>query len=145
MTIRQINCQRIFFILYKIVDSYFHFWKQIESMKRYIDITLILNILIRQLEGRIPRGNGNDMDINLIYSKDDPKQTEARDFVYQFVEERGILAHIVETVEPVKSPTFIINGLQFRDMRTHPRSADPAMYPSIPDIAQLIEHHIWCV
>ena len=83
------------------------------------------------------------MDISLIYSKDDPAQTAARDFVRRFVQDKGILAEIAETNQPVESPTVIINGEVFKDMRRKPRTDNPRMYPAIVDIARAIEQHMW--
>ncbi len=85
------------------------------------------------------------MDINLIYSKKDPKQAETRDFVYQYIEDRGILAHIIETDEPVDSPKLIINGLQYTNQCDRTKSAQSTAYPSKSDVAELIEQQIWCV
>ena len=42
------------------------------------------------------------MEIGVIYSSKDPRQTQARDFVMRFVQEHGILARIVESEQPVK-------------------------------------------
>lgn len=85
------------------------------------------------------------MEIGLIYSRKDPRQTKARDFVRRFVRERGVLAHIFETEKTVKSPTVIIDGHAIREKRRKPRSEQPAMYPSVDDIARALEEHIWCV
>ncbi len=83
------------------------------------------------------------MEIGLIYSGKDPRQAQARDFVRKFVQERGILAHIVETERPVKSPTVIINGEALMDQRRKPRSQNDPMYPSTADIAHFLERHVW--
>ena len=83
------------------------------------------------------------MEIGLIYSKSDPRQTEARNFLKRFVEERGIVARIVESEQPVTSPTVIINGQTLCEQRTKPRSAGARMFPSFDDIAHALERHIW--
>jgi hypothetical protein len=83
------------------------------------------------------------MEIGLIYSNKDPQQTETRNFVRRFVNERGILAQIIESVQPVTSPTVIINGHTLRDLRLTPRGMNPRMFPSKDDIAQAIEQHLW--
>lgn len=83
------------------------------------------------------------MEIGLIYSRKDPLQTETRDFVKRFIRERGILANIVESDEPVKSPTVIIDGRALKDQRKKPRGKNPKMYPSMQDIARALEQHIW--
>ncbi len=83
------------------------------------------------------------MEIGLIYSKDDPRQTEARDFVHRFIRERGILARVVESNQPVKSPTLIINGHALKDQRTEQRTSRHAMFPALSDIARALEQHLW--
>ena len=85
------------------------------------------------------------MEIGLIYSREDPRQAEARDFVTRFVQERGILARIVETSRPVKSPTVIINGQTLKEKRRRPREEHPEMYPSVDDIARTLEEHVWSI
>jgi hypothetical protein len=83
------------------------------------------------------------MEIGLIYSGQDPLQAEARDFVRKFIKERGILAEIKESDQPVKSPTVIINGDTLTEQRSRPREKNPPMYPAIADIAQALEIHCW--
>jgi hypothetical protein len=83
------------------------------------------------------------MEIGLIYSSTDPRQVQARDFVKKFVRERGILASIVESEQPVKSPTVIINGCALKDQRCKSRGKDKTMYPSTSDIASFLERHLW--
>lgn len=85
------------------------------------------------------------MEIGLIYSKDDPRQAEAREFVLKYVRERGILARIVESNQPVKSPTVIINGEALKEKRRSPRSPRPSMFPALADIARALDHHVWAV
>ena len=83
------------------------------------------------------------MDINLVYSRKDPRQAEARDFLQRFVAERGILANIIETEKDVASPTIVINGRTLADKRTKPRDDRPRMYPGLKDIADALEHQLW--
>ncbi len=83
------------------------------------------------------------MEIGLIYSKDDPRQTEARDFVHRFIRERGILAQVVESNQPVESPTVIINGHALKDQRGAPRSNRRSMFPALADIARALEQQLW--
>ncbi len=83
------------------------------------------------------------MEIGLIYSRKDPRQAQTRDFVWEYVRDRGILARIIESEQPVKSPTVIINGHALRDKRNKPRSDKPTMYPTVEDIARAIEEEIW--
>jgi hypothetical protein len=85
------------------------------------------------------------MEIGLIYSKTDPRQAEARDFLKRFVEQRGIIARIIESEQPVTSPTLIINGHTLSEQRTRPRGATAQMFPSADDIAHALERHIWSV
>ncbi len=83
------------------------------------------------------------MEIGLIYSKDDPRQAEARDFVHRFIKERGILANVTESEQPVSSPTVIIDGHALKEERSKKRSGDRKMFPSIPEIARALEQHAW--
>lgn len=83
------------------------------------------------------------MEISFIYSKDDPRQAKARNFVKQFIQERGVLAKVIESEQPVKSPTLIINGQILTDSRQKPRENNPRMYPGIDEIARVLEKHIW--
>jgi hypothetical protein len=83
------------------------------------------------------------MEIGLIYSRLDPKQTEARDFVMRYIQERGITANITEHEQPVTSPTVIINGQTLTEKRTKPRDLNTRMFPDIEDIACALEQHAW--
>ena len=83
------------------------------------------------------------MDIGLVYSQKDPRQTVARDFVRDFVKKRGILARIFETQKDVSSPTIIIDGLTLTEQRRTPREKNPSMYPGLRDIAEALERHVW--
>ena len=83
------------------------------------------------------------MEIGLIYSSTDPRQTQARDFVKKFVRERGMLASIIESEQPVQSPTVIVNGRALKDQRRKSRGKEEAMYPSTSDIARFLERHLW--
>ncbi|UCC44441.1 MAG: hypothetical protein JSU65_00480 [Candidatus Zixiibacteriota bacterium] len=85
------------------------------------------------------------MEIGLIYSRKDPLQTKARDFIRRYVRERGVLARIHESEQPVKSPTVIIDGHTLKDKRSKPRGKKPRMYPSLEDIHSVLEEHIWCL
>jgi hypothetical protein len=85
------------------------------------------------------------MEIALIYSRKDPRQVQARDFVKKFVDERGVLAKIVEWEQPVKSPTVIVNGRALKDQRKKPRSKNDPMFPSTSDIARFLERQLWSV
>ncbi|MBK7142173.1 MAG: hypothetical protein IPH75_08850 [bacterium] len=83
------------------------------------------------------------MEIGLIYSEKDPQQSAARNFVHRFVKERGILANIIESDQPVTSPTIIINGRSLTDLRRSPRETSTRMFPNIDDIARALEQHFW--
>ncbi len=85
------------------------------------------------------------MEIGLIYSSKDPRQIQTRDFVKKFVHERGVLANIIESERPVKSPTVVINGHALKDLRQKPRGKEQAMYPSMSDIARFLERYLWGV
>ncbi|MFQ6009043.1 MAG: hypothetical protein ACE5K8_08850 [Candidatus Zixiibacteriota bacterium] len=85
------------------------------------------------------------MEIGFIYSSKDPRQVQARDFVKKFVNERGVLAKIIESEQPVKSPTVIVNGRALKDQRRKPRSKDAPMYPTTSDIANFLERYLWSV
>ena len=83
------------------------------------------------------------MEIGLIYSKADPRQAEARNFVERFIEERGILASIIESEQPVLSPTIIINGRTLKEKRSTPRGREGYMYPNLSDIGRALEEQLW--
>ncbi|MEW5795805.1 MAG: hypothetical protein AB1772_05540 [Candidatus Zixiibacteriota bacterium] len=83
------------------------------------------------------------MDIGLVYSQKDPRQTRARDFVHEFLKKRGVLARVFERESDVSSPTLIIDGHALKDQRRAPREESPSMYPSIKDIADALERHVW--
>jgi len=83
------------------------------------------------------------MDIGIIYSDQDPRHIEFRDFVAQYVQERGILASIVETTKPVNSPTVVVNGHTLSDRRKKPRRKNSPMFPDKSAIARLLEKQFW--
>jgi len=83
------------------------------------------------------------MEIGVIYSKSDPHQQQTLDFLRSFVRERGILAHVVETVQPVQSPTIVIDGHTLSEQRSQPRDGSASPYPDIPDVARALERHLW--
>ena len=83
------------------------------------------------------------MEISFIYSKDDPRQAKVRNFVRQFIRDRGVLAKVIESDQPVDSPTLIVNGDVLTESRSKPRGKQPKMYPGIDDIANVLEKHIW--
>ncbi|MEW6412008.1 MAG: hypothetical protein AB1483_05975 [Candidatus Zixiibacteriota bacterium] len=85
------------------------------------------------------------MEVGLVYSSRDPRQLKARDFVINFIRERGILAKIIESDEPVDSPTVIVNGQSLTDLRDKPRRKGAAMFPDLDSIAKILEKHAWCL
>ena len=85
------------------------------------------------------------MEIGLIYSGKDPRQMRARDFLHEYLRERGILAEFTETETDVKSPTLIVDGHTLTDERRRPRQDQPAMYPNVKDIVAALERHVWCL
>jgi len=85
------------------------------------------------------------VDIGFVYSRKDPQQTRVRDYLLRYLRERGVLAKVVETESDVKSPTVIINGRTFTDLRKTPRGEKPGMYPAIKDIAEALDRHLWAL
>ena len=84
------------------------------------------------------------MEVGLVYSSKNPRHRKARDFVINYIRERGILARVVESDEPVESPTVIVNGHSLTDMRKKPRRKG-AMFPDLDAIARILEQHTWCL
>ena len=85
------------------------------------------------------------MEVGLVYSSRDPRQLKARDFVIKYIKERGILARIIESDEPVESPTVVVNGQRLTDLRKKPRKKGAAMFPDMDAIARILEKHAWCL
>ena len=85
------------------------------------------------------------MDVGLVYSSKDPRQLKARDFVINFIKERGILANVVESDEPVDAPIVVVNGQTLTDMRKKPRKNSIGMFPDFEAIARILEKHAWCL
>ncbi len=85
------------------------------------------------------------MEVGLVYSSRDPRQIKARDFLIKYIKERGILARIIESDEPVESPTVIVNGQSLTDLREKPRKKGAAMFPDMEAIARILEKHAWCL
>ncbi len=85
------------------------------------------------------------MEVGLVYSSRDPRHLRARDFVINYIKERGILARIVESDEPVETPTVIVNGQRLIDLRKKPRKKGAAMFPDLEAIARILEQQAWCL
>jgi len=84
------------------------------------------------------------MEIGLICSKSDPRQAHARNFVFRYLAEHGVLAKVVEEDQPVKSPMLIINGYTLMDMRQQQRDCEAPMFPGVEEMARALEEHVWC-
>ena len=86
------------------------------------------------------------MEVGLVYSSKDPRQAKTRDFVVNFLNERGVLAQVVECDSPVEIPRITINGCE---IEANPRKAGKLMsalrFPSVDDITRALERGIWCV
>ena len=85
------------------------------------------------------------MEIELIYSKSDPRQTLARDLVVQYVNEHGILASITMYEAPVDHPQFVIDGVRLEEHRRLIRPGSNELYPTLEMIERIIEEHVWCM
>jgi len=83
------------------------------------------------------------VEVGLVYSRQDPRQTEVRDFLMKYIRERGILANIVESEMSVSSPTLIVNGRALRDLRSEPRQGQARMFPDKDDMARALEQCAW--
>ena len=84
------------------------------------------------------------MEIGLIYSENDPKQIETRDFIRKFVKEHGILAELIETKKPVKVPKLLINGCCVYGEEPPSKSKlSKIKLPNFNEIARAIEHSVW--
>lgn len=83
------------------------------------------------------------MDIGIIYSEKDPRQTRARDFVREFIRKSGAAATLVEKTADVDSPTLTINGQKLINMRQQDRRDISPMFPALKDIAEALERSLW--
>lgn len=87
------------------------------------------------------------MEIGLIYSSKDPRHTKTRDFVRQFVRDRGILARIIESEQPVTIPTLTIDGCQVvgPPARAGARAQQESRFPTLDEIGKALEQSFWCL
>lgn len=85
------------------------------------------------------------MEIGFVYSSKDPQQLKTRDFVKRYIKEHGMLAHIIESDQPVNSLTVIVNGYTLRDRRKKQRTKKSTMFPDIKAITRILDKHAWCV
>ena len=83
------------------------------------------------------------MEIGFIYSRKDPRQTKARNFIAKFIKERGLAAVLKEKEEEVASPTLIVDGRALKDQRKTPREPNAPMFPSIAEITKELEKSVW--
>lgn len=85
------------------------------------------------------------MEIGVVYSSKDPEQLETRNFIREFINERGILAKYFEIDRPVKSPRIVIDGETLFDQRETPRMNQKKAFPDIKAVAKRLEYHSWCL
>ena len=88
------------------------------------------------------------MEIGLVYSSKDPRQTKTREFLKRFVRERGILARFVETERPVKAPTVTIDGRAVNCSTSESNANNTnvaAHFPTTKEISRALEQSIWCL
>jgi hypothetical protein len=83
------------------------------------------------------------MHIELVYSKSDPRQTQACDLVVQYINEHGILASITMYEAPVDHPQVVIDGERFEEQRRLARKGDSELYPTLELIERVIEERLW--
>lgn len=85
------------------------------------------------------------MEIGLIYSRKDPQQIAARDYIRKFVQDHGILANIVESEQEVNRPLITVNGCDLLgDGGQKVVSGRRRMkIPSMDEIASALERTIW--
>lgn len=84
-----------------------------------------------------------DVEIGFIYSRKDPRQTKARNFVAKFIREKGLTAELKEVHQEVDSPILIVNGRALKDERRERRQSDDPMFPGVNEILQELERSIW--
>lgn len=85
------------------------------------------------------------MEIGVVYSSKDPEQLETRNFIRDFINERGILANYYELDRPVTSPRIVIDGDTLFDQRLQPRRNQKRKFPDIKAVAKKLEYHSWCL
>ncbi len=86
------------------------------------------------------------MEIGLTYSSKDPRQLEARNFVRRFIQDRGILARIVEAEKDVKAPEITINGWCVTEpsrIESSGKKTATSFFPTLDDLARALEQTIW--
>ena len=84
------------------------------------------------------------MEIGLVYSSKDPQQLRTRDFLRKFLQDRGILANVVETEKSVPAPKITVDGCCIsEDRRRKPRDRQSLRFISTEDIAKALEKTIW--
>ncbi len=86
------------------------------------------------------------MEIGLVYSSKDPRQTRTRDFVRKYCKDRGILASFIEHEQPVEVPKITINGCGIDLSQSEmARGRKPGRFPSIEEIGHALEKSFWCL
>jgi len=79
------------------------------------------------------------MEIGIIYSRSDPQQLRARDFIKKYIREHGITAKVIELEREVSAPTVSINGQPV----VSAKSSDIIRFPSLEDISRELEKNLW--
>lgn len=80
------------------------------------------------------------MEIGIIYSRSDPKQVKARDFVKKFIKDHGIAARIIEREQEVSAPTLSING---QSVVSSIKDGISKKFPSLDEISRELEKNLW--
>ncbi|MCK4302467.1 MAG: hypothetical protein KAW91_06810 [candidate division Zixibacteria bacterium] len=87
------------------------------------------------------------MEIGLTYSSKDPRHKETKALVRKFVRDRGILARIIESEQPVEVPTITIDGCSvIEPVRASGKAGRSVMkFPTPEEISRALERSIWCL
>jgi hypothetical protein len=83
------------------------------------------------------------MEIGLIYSKKDPRLAATKRFVRDYCRQRGILARITETEQPVETPQIVINGVNLVEESTSLPVKKSTTILSRETIARALERCCW--
>jgi len=86
------------------------------------------------------------MEVGLVYSSKDPRQALTREFVVNFLSDRGVLAEYTEFDQPVEVPVLTVNGRAVRPSGSRKdRIPNGSRFPSLEDITKALERGIWCL
>ena len=83
------------------------------------------------------------MEIGFIYSKKDSRLAATRRFVRDYCRQRGILAQITETEQPVETTQIIINGVSLVEDSTSSPENKTTTILSRETIARALERCYW--